>query len=241
MGLLVVMITIRERGLGGKLVFKQLRVSDGHRLYPATIRNYEREDFSALIALQQLSFPPPFPSELWWNEEQLIEHVTRFPEGALCAEMNGRIVGSITALRTTINDRKPHNWASVTDEGYIRNHRPNGDTIYIVDICIAPDYRKLGIGKLLMQSMYETVIYLDCQRVLGGGRMPGYQQYIHTLSPEQYVAQVVAGELYDPVITFLLKCGRLPIGIAPDYLEDEQSANYAVLMEWRNPFKKGRE
>ncbi|BBI33675.1 putative N-acetyltransferase YkwB [Cohnella abietis] len=219
---------------------KQLKVSDGHRMLPLTIRNYDRRDFAKLIALQGLCFPPPFPSELWWNEAQLAEHTARFPDGALCAEVEGVIVGSMTALRTSVQDGENHTWASVTDNGYIRNHEPHGETLYVVDICIAPEYRKLGIGKWLMQSMYETVVHLNCSRLLGGGRMPGYYEFAGTLTPHEYVHLVSIGQKYDPVLTFLLKCGRLPIGIATNYIVDEQSNHYAALMEWRNPFMKER-
>ncbi|WP_115993005.1 GNAT family N-acetyltransferase [Cohnella lupini] len=209
-------------------------------MVPLTIRNYARGDFAKLVALQEQCFPPPFPSELWWNEEQLSEHVTRFPEGALCAEIDGIIVGSMTSLRRNIDPNTRHHWSSITDEGYIRNHEADGNTIYVVDICVAPNFRKLGIGKWLMQSMYETVVRLDCDNLLGGGRMPGYGDVANEMTPEQYIEQVVEGILHDPVITFLLQCGRLPIGIATNYLEDEQSCHHAALMEWRNPFKKER-
>ena len=53
------------------------------------------KDFPDLIRIQRESFPPPFPSELWWNEEQLSNHVRFFPEGALCIEINGEIVGPL--------------------------------------------------------------------------------------------------------------------------------------------------
>ncbi len=210
------------------------------RMLSLTIRNYGRGDFANLIALQARCFPPPFPSELWWNEEQLNEHATRFPEGALCAEVDGTIVGSMTALRVTVSEDRPHNWASMTDNGYIRNHEPDGDTIYVVDLCVDPHYRKLGLGKWLMQSMFETVIHLGCRRLLGGGRIPGYKVHSANMGPEEYVRKVCEGELKDPVITFMLRCGRLPVGVAAEYLEDEQSLNYAALMEWRNPFKTER-
>ncbi|MNY77961.1 hypothetical protein D3C86_2180320 [compost metagenome] len=47
---------------------------------------------------------------------------------------------------------------------------------------------------------------------------------------------VMQGELKDPVMTFLLRCGRTPVKLVSDYLEDEESLNYAMLMEWKNPF-----
>jgi len=67
--------------------------------------------------------------------------------------------------------------------------------------------------------------------------MPGYKRYRKELSPEEYLEQVLAGHVKDPVITFLLRCGRTPVTILPQYLEDEDSMNHAVLMEWKNPFK----
>jgi len=84
-----------------------------------------------------------FPSELWWNEEQLLNHVTIFPEGALCAEVDGRPVGSVTGLIVRMDGADlSHSWAEVTDNGYIRNHDPNGNTLYIVDIAVHPACRK---------------------------------------------------------------------------------------------------
>ncbi|MGZ4112270.1 MAG: GNAT family N-acetyltransferase, partial [Tumebacillaceae bacterium] len=98
-----------------------------------------------------------------------------------------------------------------------------------------------GLGKLLMESMYEVVVHLRMTRLLGGGRMSGYHKHADKLSAEDYLAAVLAGELKDPVITFLLRCGRTPIGVVANYLEDEESCNYAALMEWRNPFFRSEE
>jgi len=217
---------------------KELIVFVEGRPEPLTIRRYGPADYAGLIDVQRVSFPPPFPSELWWNEEQLEQHVQRFPEGALCAEAGGEIVGSMTGL--LVSDRQlagRHDWSTITDDGYIRNHDPEGDTLYVVDICVAPAYRKAGVGKWLMQSMYETVVQLGRKRLLGGGRMPGYHKHAGSESPEQYLAKVMAGEYRDPVVGFLLRCGRMPVGIASGYLEDEESCGYAALMEWRNPFR----
>jgi ribosomal protein S18 acetylase RimI-like enzyme len=235
------LITIRTiySEVSKTLYKKEIYVFDGDVPKKAIIRNYTKEDFHDLIRIQQESFPPPFPSELWWNEEQLTNHVTLFPEGALCVEVDGRICGSMTGLLVDFDPLHPaHTWEEITDNGYIRNHNPQGNTLYVVDICVSPPYRKLGLGKWLMQSMYELVVQLNLDRLLGGGRMPGYHKHAHTLTAHQYIEKVLAGELKDPVITFLLRCGRTPVQIVENYLEDEESLNHAVLMEWRNPFKK---
>ncbi|OKL35271.1 GNAT family N-acetyltransferase [Domibacillus mangrovi] len=216
---------------------KEFFVFEQNRPIPAVIRNYKEPDFDGLIRVQQESFPPPFPSELWWNVEQLQNHVSLFPEGALCIEVDGRIAGSMTGLLVDFDPAHPeHTWEEITDNGYIRNHNPKGNTLYVVDIGVSPLYRKLGLGKWLMQSMYEIVIQKKIDRLLGGGRVPGYHKKVNEMTPDEYLDAVVKGELSDPVITFLLRCGRTPVQMVKNYLEDEESCNFAALMEWKNPF-----
>ena len=223
---------------GGIMYHKEGFVFQKNKPVLAVVRNYRKEDYRKLIAIQQECFPPPFPSDLWWNEEQLANHVERYQEGALCVEINGEIVGSITGLLVDFNPDNPvHTWEEITDHGYIRNHNPKGRTLYIVDISVKPAFRKLDLGKLLMQSIYERVVHDGLDRVLGGGRMPGYHRFADQITPEKYVERVVAGELKDPVISFLLRCGRTPVCLVPNYLEDEESHNNAMLMEWKNPFR----
>lgn len=215
----------------------EIYVFDGQRPLRAVIRNYKEADFPGLIRIQQESFPPPFPEDLWWNEEQLRQHVTLFPEGALCIEIEGELAGSMTGLIVEFDPKHPdHTWAEITDNGYIRNHNPHGDTLYVVDISVRPSYRKLGLGKWLMFAMYDVVIHKRLKRLLGGGRMSGYHLVQNEMTAEQYLDAILKGERKDPVITFMLRCGRSPLKVVANYLEDEESGNYGVLMEWKNPF-----
>ncbi len=216
---------------------KEFFVFDQDKSLKAVVRNYNERDFQGLINVQKQSFPPPFPEELWWNKEQLWNHITLFPDGALCIEIEGEVVGSMTSLLVDFNGKHAqHTWEEITDNGYIRTHNPAGKTLYVVDISVSPPYRKLGLGKWLMFSMYEVVIHKGFERLLGGGRMPGYHTKRNEMTPEDYLESVVKGEIKDPVITFLLRCGRTPVQVVENYLEDEESCNYAALMEWKNPF-----
>ncbi len=204
----------------------------------ATIRNYNEEDFAGLIDVQRECFPLPYPQELLWNEEQLQHHITLYPEGALCVEIEGEIAGSMTAMLVKFDpDDLQHTWDEVTDKGSIRTHDPSGNALYVVDIGVKPKFRKLKLGRLLMEAMYERVVEDRLERLIGGGRMPGYHIHADQLPPEAYIEKVLAGELRDPVISFLLNCGRMPVAILSGYLEDEESLDYALLMEWKNPFQ----
>jgi len=217
---------------------KQLTVFDGSTPKTALIRPYGPEDFATLVEIQRECFPPPFPEEALWTREQLRTHLELFPEGALTIEVEGRPCGSITGMLCHYDPAGPdHAWGPLTDWGFIRTHDPTGDTLYIVDISVRPSARTLGLGRQLMQAMYEVVVHLRLKRLLGGGRMPGYHKVADRMTAQAYLDAVVRGEMTDPVITFLLRCGRLPVRVVPDYLEDEESRNYAALMEWRNPFR----
>jgi hypothetical protein len=66
--------------------------------------------------------------------------------------------------------------------------------------------------------------------------MPGYHKVAPEITPEEYLQDVVKGERNDPVVTFLLRCGRTPVQVVPNYLDDEESHHYGALMEWKNPF-----
>lgn len=217
---------------------KQFYTYDGARPVPTVIRRYREEDFEDIIGIQRESFPPPVPEEHWWNKDQLHHHVTIFPEGALCVEVEGVVAGSMTGLRVDVDPNPPdHTWEGMTDRGYIRNHKADGNTLYIVDLCVRPAFRRHRLGYWLIQSMYELAVALSVPRVMGGGRMPGYRAYSDKMSAEQYLAKVRSGELMDPVITFMLHSGRTPLRVLANYLQsDHDSCYFAALTEWKNPF-----
>lgn len=52
----------------------------------------------------------------------------------------------------------------------------------------------------------------------------------------EYLNRVMEGKIKDPVVTFLLHSGRTPVQVLPNYIKDEESCDYAALMEWKNSF-----
>ena len=206
------------------------------------IRRYTVDDYEGLLDVQKEAFPPPFPPELWWKREQIEAHVRTFPEGAMVAVSleDGRILGSATALIVRHADQ-PHTWAEISDNGYIeRTHDPDGDTLYGIDVCVRPSARGLGVAGMLYDARKRLVVERNLARLAVGSRMPGYHRYADETDAETYVERVVRGELRDPVLSFMLKQGLVPVRVLHDYLEDEESCNKAVLMEWRNPFYSPR-
>ncbi|GAF21451.1 carbon-nitrogen hydrolase [Bacillus sp. JCM 19047] len=197
------------------------------------VRPYTLADFDGLLQVQKEAFPPPYPAEQLWNKDDISAHIDTFPEGALLAEYNNIIVGSATSLLTNAADRS-HSWSDISDNGTIRQtHDPNGQTLYGIDLCVRPTYRKLGVAKALYDARKETVRTLQLQRYAAGSRLPGYHHYAQTLAIEEYVERVQAGKRTDPVLSFMLKQGLTVVRIEKDYLPDEESHHYGVIVEWR--------
>lgn len=200
------------------------------------IRPYTRADIPQLIEIQRECFPPPYPPEQLWTPAQLESHLRYFPEGQLCAELDGRLVASCTNLIIRFDPRHAqHTWAEVTANGTIATHDPAGDSLYGVDIAVRPAFRGQGIARRLYQARFDLVRRLGLRRFLAAGRMPGYHRYADTMTPEAYAERVIAGELTDPVLTPQLRAGLRPVQVLREYLPDEESCNCALLLEWRNP------
>lgn len=204
------------------------------------IRPYTHADIPELIEIQRECFPPPYPQEQLWSPEQLESHIRMFPEGQLCAVVDGVIAGSCTNLIVDFHyDDPDHTWAEITDNGFIRTHNPGGNSLYGVDIAVRPAYRGRGIARRMYQSRFDLVRRLGLARFLAAGRMPGYHRHADRLSPEEYAERVATGALADPVITPQLRAGLRPVRVIRDYIPDVESRNCALLLEWRNPGREG--
>ncbi len=198
------------------------------------VRPYGLDDLDQLMRIQRECFPPPFPPELWWQPAQIASHVFRFPEGALCAVIDGELVGSATCNRLDVDLEQlgHHTWAEAADNGHLRNFDPGGDTLYGIDIAVRPAFRGHGVARALYHARFAVVRRFGMKRFLAGSRISGYHHHAATLTPEAYAAAVVAGQLTDPVITPQLKAGLKPVCVVHDYLPDAEAANCALLMQW---------
>lgn len=203
------------------------------------VRPYLVNDYEALLQIQREAFPPPFPEELLWSREQIQAHVDTFSAGAMIAEVDGVVAGSATSLIIQYTG-EPHTWAEVADNGLIRqSHQPDGDSLYGIDLCVRPAFRGQGVAQALYQARKNLVKQLELKRFIAGCRVPGYHLVKEECSIEEYVQAVVDGLRKDQVLSFMMKQGLQPLQILTQYLDDEESCNYAVLVEWKNPNLKG--
>lgn len=201
--------------------------------YKTTIRQISKSDIPAVIELEERVFP----HMLAWTAEELTQHLSVFPEGQLVAlDESGKIIGSASSLIIDWDDyAESAKWSSITGYGSFATHNPLGKTLYGADMCVDPSARRRGVGSLFYEARKKMVKELGLKRLLTGGRIPGYGEVAQTMTPQEYVAEVVHGRRKDPTLSFQLANGLIVLDVVPEYLEDPDSRGYATLLEWLNP------
>lgn len=193
-----------------------------------------------LEAIQRASFPSLAPEE-WITAAHYCAHIAVFPEGqhAVLDEV-GRVVGCSTDFRTRQGtfwsfDDLAHTYMEAVGDNWLTNHVPEGTWLYGADIGILPDFRRMGLGKLLYRARHDLVRRLNLKGHIAGGMPKGYHKLKDELTIEAYIERVISGALFDPVLSVQLKRGFEVYDIIPDYLDDPSCANYGAFIVWRNP------
>lgn len=196
------------------------------------VRPLRRDDFECIVDLQLRCFPNMAP----WKLEQLQSMLEIFPEGQTGVEIDGALVASSCSLIVDFDLYSEwHDWLLISDGGYIRNHDPHGNTLYGIEIMVDPEFRGMRLARRLYEARKQICRDRNLQRIVIGGRIPGYSQYKDEMSAREYVELVSNKTLYDPVLTTQLANGFALQRLIPDYLpSDEDSAGYATHMEWIN-------
>lgn len=196
------------------------------------VRPMKLDDFEALVAMQAKCFPA---MELW-GRDQIESQLEMFPSGQIVVEIDGVVVASSSSLRLRYEENTDwHDWKKSADGGYIRNHQPDGDVLYGIEIMVDPDHRGMRLSRRLYDARKEYCVSQNIQRMLVGGRLPGYHKYAAEMSASEYVDRVMRKAIYDPVLTAQISNGFSLQGLLPNYLpSDVESCGFATYLEWRN-------
>jgi len=196
------------------------------------IRQIRIEDYDRLVELQLQCFPGMKP----WTREQIESQLSVFPEGQLCVEFSGSIVASSSSLILDFELYKEwHSWREITDNGFIRNHNPEGNTLYGIEIMVDPEFRGMKLARRLYDARKQLARERNLMRIILGGRIPGYVKYADKISAREYVERVLHKDLTDPVLTTQVSNGFVLKRLIPSYLtSDKDSLGYATFLEWAN-------
>ncbi|MCA9208271.1 MAG: GNAT family N-acetyltransferase [Planctomycetales bacterium] len=196
------------------------------------IRNLTIDDFDALVDLQLKCFP----GMQTWRREQLESQLKVFPEGQFVVQYDDQVVASASSLVVDFNQYSEwHNWGVMSDNGFIRNHDPSGDTLYGIEIMVDPEFRGYKLSRRLYDARKELCRELNLARIIIAGRIPGYGQVASQMSAREYVEGVMSKAYFDPVLTAQVANGFALKGLIPNYLpSDTDSRGYATFLEWTN-------
>jgi ribosomal protein S18 acetylase RimI-like enzyme len=196
------------------------------------LRPLQLADYDALVALGERCFPGMKP----WSMEQIESQLQRFPEGQVVIEYDGRLVASSSSLVVNFSEYSDWaNWKEISDAGYIRNHDPDGDTLYGIEIMVDPALRGMKLSRRLYDARKQLVRQKNLARIIIGGRISGYHEHADALTAHEYVDRVIAKELTDTVLTPQLANGFVLKRLIPGYLpSDTESKGYATFLEWAN-------
>jgi predicted amidohydrolase/ribosomal protein S18 acetylase RimI-like enzyme len=197
-----------------------------------SIRHIKLTDLDEIAAMQLNCFPGMKP----WSGEQLQSQLEIFPEGQVCVEYDGSLVASSNSLILDFDLYKSwHSWAEIADAGFIRNHDPEGNTLYGIEIMVDPEFRGMKLARRLYEARKRIARERNLMRIVIGGRIPGYGQHAKTMAAREYVEKVISKTLYDPVLTTQLSNGFVLKRLISDYLKsDKDSMGYATFLEWTN-------
>ncbi|MFC0603046.1 carbon-nitrogen hydrolase family protein [Winogradskyella pulchriflava] len=172
----------------------------------------------------------------YWKKEHIARLTSIFSEGQVVIRIDGQLAGCALSLIVDydkIDDN--HTYADIIEGDKFKNHDPEGDVLYGIDVFIKPEFRGLRLGRRLYDYRKELCENLNLKGIVFGGRMPNYHKYKDQYSPKEYIQKVKHKEIHDPVLNFQTSNDFHPIRIIKGYLEgDSASSEYAVLMEWDN-------
>ncbi|MFP4528586.1 MAG: GNAT family N-acetyltransferase [Candidatus Kapaibacterium sp.] len=196
------------------------------------VRPLTMDDYEDLARLAEICFPGMEPL----GRDHLASQLKHFAEGQVCLEYNGELIASSSSLIIDFDIYSDeHSWGSISDEGYITNHNPEGDTLYGIEIMVHPEYRGMKLARRLYDARKKLCRERNLMRIVVGGRIPGYEKYINELTVDEYIDKVSIRAIYDPVLTTQLSNGFVLKRLIPKYLaEDRESGGYAALLEWTN-------
>ncbi len=176
-----------------------------------------------------------------YTHGELRGQLNNYPEGQFVAILDDKMVGYCASSRVPEHVALgKHDWEEISGNGFGTRHVPSGDWLYGFEMAVDPKVRGTRIGRRLYEERRQLAEQLELKGIAFAGRMPGYgraKRAKKVESPQDYLDQVQAGKLRDPVIGFQLSNGFSPVGVLEKYLdEDKQSRGNAAHMVWRNPY-----
>jgi predicted amidohydrolase/GNAT superfamily N-acetyltransferase len=177
-----------------------------------------------------------------WREQHIDKLLELFPEGQLCVTVDGKVAAC--ALSIIVNYDifgDDHTFSEIIGNYTFKTHDADGDVLYGIEIFVHPDFRGLRLGRRLYDARKALCENLNLKAIVAGGRIPEYHKYADELTAKEYLYKVKKNEIFDPTLSFQLANDFHVIKLLRNYMpDDEESQEYATLLEWNNIFYESR-
>lgn len=174
------------------------------------------------------------------NPEAVAEQLERFPEGQFVAvgyeDGAEKVIGMATTMITARSPNEPAlPWYDEIGSFGLRNHEPDGEWLYGVEIAVHPDYQRNGVASALYRARLALIDEFDLEGWYAGGMLMGYHRYREQMTPTAYAERVIAGELTDPTVSMQLHRGLVPRTVIENYYPEWKAGHAAVLLVYEPP------
>ncbi|MBN1332321.1 MAG: GNAT family N-acetyltransferase [Synergistales bacterium] len=201
--------------------------------YRLELRPLKRSDYEEVESIMEKIYGSMGGA---WTREQFNSMIRRFPVGQICIEDKGKVVAVALSLVIDYGSYGDnHTYRQIVGDGMLKNHDPDGDYLYGIDVMVDPEYREMRLGKRLYDARKELCENLNLKGIIIGGRIPGYDKYAQEMTPREYILQVKNREILDPVLTFQLSNDFHYKKVVRNYWPaDKKSRGFGVILEWNN-------
>lgn len=198
------------------------------------VRNLRLDDYMQLRASMIQAYRDWAGST--WEESHIKKLLDIFPEGQICIEVDGVVVGSALAIIVDSAEfDDDHTYREITGNYTFNTHDPDGDVLYGIELFLHPDYRGLRLARRLYDVRKELCETLNLRSIVAGGRIPNYAEHAEKMSPREYIEKVKTKQIYDPVLTFQFSNDFHVRKVLKEYIPgDKESKAFATLLEWNN-------
>ncbi|MFT5204078.1 MAG: GNAT superfamily N-acetyltransferase [Candidatus Aldehydirespiratoraceae bacterium] len=188
-----------------------------------------------LEAIELRCFPTTNPQDLY-DARSIRQLAEEFARGSFVVLDGDTPVAMGCGVRVNFDfDDYQHTFEELFPHDQGSGDDPDGEWYYGTDISVDPTYRRRGIGAHLYELRKQVCQDLNLRGIIAGGAIPGFADHKHEITAAEYVAKVVAGELYDRTLSFQLESGFEASGVLANYLDDPAVDSWASFIVWRNP------
>lgn len=164
------------------------------------------------------------------SSEVIKNRIINFPDGQLLAEEGGKIAGYLTLNKITLDfsGQWPDWFGVVGSSEYYENFDPTGNSLFLVSMGVAPEFRGSGvtsklIGRAKELASVNNLRLASCFRPSGYGLYKFESKEIIPMS-EYVKLKDGLGQFLDPWLRSLSKNGAKFVGVRDGYYKKSISA-----------------